>query len=410
MSVLHLETGRRLYGGALQVLYLARGLQERGVESVVVVPRGSEVASEARRRRLRVEEFPYRGEADLLALPRLAWRFSRRDVQLVHLHSRRGADTLGVAAARLARAPVVLTRRVDTPEPAWLAGTKYRLCRRVVAISEAVSEVLGEQGVPTDKISLVRSAVDPSDWQEPLSRAERDREFDLPSGVPAGAMVAQFIPRKGHCVLVDALATLRGRGVAPPAMVLFGRGPLEGNARSLAEAAGVADLIRFAGYRSDLHRWLGSFDLCVHPALSEGLGVAALQAGAAGVPLVASWSGGLPEVVGPEGADALCPPGDAGALATAIQGVLSDPERAKARAQRARRRVERHFSVGEMVERNLDVYREVVASKRCPAGLRTRACAGEEPGPSSPWTNLPRHSSGAASPLDRFAPRCSSDQ
>ena len=309
MSVLHLETGRRLYGGALQVLYLARGLQERGVESVVVTPRGSEVASEARRRWLRVEEFPYRGEGDLLALPRLAWRFSRRDVQLVHLHSRRGADTLGAVAAWLARAPVVLTRRVESPEPAWVAGTKYRLCRRVVAISEAVREVLGEQGVPTDKISLVRSAVDPSDWQEPLSRAERDREFDLPSGVPAGAMVAQFIPRKGHWVLVDALATLRGRGVAPPAMVLFGRGPLEGNARSLAEAAGVADLIRFAGFRSDLHRWLGSFDLCVHPALSEGLGVAALQACAAGVPLVAARAGGLPEVVGPEGADTLCPQG-----------------------------------------------------------------------------------------------------
>ena len=368
VSVLHLETGRRLYGGALQVLYLARGLQERGVESVVVTPRGSEVASEARRRWLRVEEFPYRGEGDLLALPRLAWRFSRRDVQLVHLHSRRGADTLGVVAARLARAPVVLTRRVQSPEPAWVAGTKYRLCRRVVAISEAVREVLGEQGVPTDKISLVRSAVDPSDWQEPLSRAERDREFDLPSGVPAGAMVAQFIARKGHWVLMDALAMLRGRGVAPPTMVLFGKGPLEGNARSLAEAAGVADLIRFAGFRSDLHRWLGSFDLCVHPALSEGLGVAALQAGAAGVPLVAARAGGLPEVVGPEGADTLCAPGDAGALATAIQGVLSDPEGAKARAQRARRRVERLFSVGEMVERNLEIYREVVASKRRPAG------------------------------------------
>lgn len=86
------------------------------------------------------------------------------------------------------------------------------------------------------------------------------------------------------------------------------------------------------------------------------------------MPPVAARAGGLPEVVGPEGADALCPPGDAGALATAIHGVLSDPERAKARARRARRRVERLFSVREMVERNLEVYREVVASKRHPAG------------------------------------------
>ena len=364
MSVLHLETGRRLYGGALQALYLARGLQERGVESVVVAPRGSEVAAEARRRWLRVEEFPYRGEGDVLALARLAWRFGRGDVQLVHLHSRRGADTLGAVAAWLARVPVVLTRRVDNREPAWIAGAKYRLCRGVVAISEAVRDVLGEQGVPADKISLIRSAVDPTDWQEPLSRAERDREFALEPGAPAGAMVAQFIPRKGHWVLIDALATLKGRGVGPPAIVLFGRGPLEDNVRMLADAAGVADRIRFAGFRADLHRWMGSFDFCVHPALSEGLGVAALQAGAAGVPLVAARAGGLPEVVGPDEAGALCPPGDAGALATALERVIADPGAARARAARARRRVETVFSVGEMVERNLELYRAVVASRR----------------------------------------------
>ena len=79
MSVIHLETGRDLYGGALQVLYLVQGLQERGVHSVVMVPKGSEVAVAARKRWLRVEEFPYRGEADVTSLARLAWRFSRSE-------------------------------------------------------------------------------------------------------------------------------------------------------------------------------------------------------------------------------------------------------------------------------------------------------------------------------------------
>ena len=162
MSVVHLETGRHLYGGALQVLYLAQGLEERGIKSVLMVPRGSEIAAAARKRWLRVEEFPYRGEGDLAAAARMLWRFTRRDVEIVHLHSRRGADTLGGVAAKLVRAPVVLTRRVDNREVDWLVGAKYALYRRVVAISGAVRDVLTEQGVPPGKISLVPSAVDAS--------------------------------------------------------------------------------------------------------------------------------------------------------------------------------------------------------------------------------------------------------
>ena len=294
MSVVHVETGRHLYGGALQVLYLAQGLEERGVKSVLMVPRGSEVAAAARQRWLRVEEFAFRGEGDIVALGRMAWRFSRPDVEVVHLHSRRGADTLGGVAGAAIRAPVVLTRRVDNRDVEWLVGAKYRLYRRIVAISGAVRDVLTDQGVPRDKISLVHSAVDATRWMTPRAAAERDREFDLRPGAPAGAMVAQFVPRKGHWVLVHALSILKGRGVKP-SIVLFGRGPMRESVAGLAEAAGVAGQIRFAGFRDDLHEWLGSFDFCVHPALKEGLGVAALQAGAAGVPVVGGKAGESPK-------------------------------------------------------------------------------------------------------------------
>ena len=362
MSVVHLETGRHLYGGALQVLYLAQGLEERGVKSVLMAPRGSEIAAAARKRWLRVEEFPYRGEADLLAAVRMLWRFSRRDVEIVHLHSRRGADTLGGLAATLARAPVVLTRRVDNREVDWLLGAKYGLYRRVVAISGAVRDVLTEQGVPPAKISLVHSAVDASGWLSPEDAAARDREFDLPTGVPAGAMVAQFVPRKGHWVLMHALGILRVHGHAPN-VVLFGRGPTRDKVAALAEAAGVQDQIRFAGFRDDLQRWLGAFDFCVHPALMEGLGVAALQAGAAGIPVVGARAGGIPEVVVDGETGILAPPGDAGALATAIERILEDPETARSMGERARARIESRFSIDAMVEGNLQVYRDVVAGR-----------------------------------------------
>ncbi len=363
MSVVHVETGRHLYGGALQVLYLAQGLEERGVRSVLMVPRGSEIAAAARQRWLRVEEFRFRGEGDVTALGKMAWRFSRPDVEVVHLHSRRGADTLGGVAAAAMRAPVVLTRRVDNRDVEWLVGAKYRLYRRIVAISGAVRDVLTDQGVPRDKISLVHSAVDATKWLAPRDAAERDREFDLEPGAPAGAMVAQFVPRKGHWVLIRALSILKRRGVRP-SVVLFGRGPMRENVASLAEAAGVAGQLRFAGFRDDLHEWLGAFDFCVHPALKEGLGVAALQAGAAGVPVVGGRAGGIPEVIDDGRTGILCPPGDAEAVAAAIARLLQDPDAARAMGRRARERVESRFSVDAMVEGNLEVYRRVVRLRR----------------------------------------------
>ncbi len=357
MSVVHVETGRRLYGGALQVLYLAQGLEERGVESVVMAPRGSEIVAAARDRGLRVEAFPYLGEADPTGLMRMAWRFSRPDVDVVHLHSRRGADTLGGVAGAVARAPVVLTRRVDNRDPGWMVGAKYALYRRVVAISAAVRDVLVDQGVPREKIALVHSAVDAAKWQAPRSRDELGREFDLDPGAPVAAMVAQFVPRKGHAVLVRALAGLRRRGRPAPIVVLFGRGPLREKVARLAEAAGVGGQLRFAGFRDDLADWMGAFDFCVHPALMEGLGVAAMQAGAAGLAVAGGRAGGIPEIVEHGGTGLLCAPGDAGELADAIARLVGDPEAARAMGGRARRRVEARFSVDAMVEGNLEVYR-----------------------------------------------------
>ncbi len=358
MSVVHVETGRHLYGGALQVLYLVRGLLDRGVASVLLAPRGSAVARKAATWGLPVDAFSYAGEGDPRALWALGRRFRRHRAALVHLHSRRGADTLGAVAALPTRVPKILTRRVDHREAPWFAKAKYPLYRHVIAISGAVRDVLVSQGVPKEKVSLVYSGIDAARWQAPRARRSLDREFGVDRGVAAGAMVAQFIPRKGHRVLVTALELLKREGIAPT-VVLFGQGSGEREVADLAKAAGVGNQLRFVGFRSDLHDWMGAFDFCVHPAQQEGLGVAALQAGAAGIPVIAASAGGLPEVVVDGETGVLVPPGDAPALAAAIANLAGNGELSRAMGRRARIRVENRFTTDAMVEGNLEVYRGV---------------------------------------------------
>lgn len=362
MKVLHLEAGTHLYGGALQALLLVEGLQARGVTNLLVLPEGSAVADEARTRGLPVHTLPMAGEADLRLIPRLRRLILDTGPDLVHLHSRRGADTLGSLAASWAGVPVILSRRVDNLEASWAVGPKYRLYDAVITISEAIRDVLVGQGVPPEKVRCVHSAFPVPDRETPCRDEAFRTTFGLPPGTPVLGMAAQFIRRKGHDVLLEALPTIL-RNHAGARLLLFGRGPL---ADEMARRVNEADLeaqVRLPGFRDNLPEILPCLDVLVHPARREGLGVVLLQASAAGIPVVASRVGGIPEVIAHGESGLLVPPDDPGALAEAVSALLADPGKARAMGRRGRELIRERFSVDGMVQGNLAVYREVLGRK-----------------------------------------------
>lgn len=359
MRVLHLEAGTHVYGGALQVFLLVEGLGRRGVDNVLVVPRGGETEKEARARSLPVHPLPLAGEADVLFPARFRAVIREVSPDLVHLHSRRGADTLGALGAMGTGVPVILTRRVDNPEPSWIVGAKYRAYDRIITISEAIRTVLLEAGVPQDKVRRVHSALDPAPFQGPCRGEALRAELGVEPETPLVGMAAQFIPRKGHDTLLEAVPSVLRRH--PEArFLLFGQGPLRDQVNLRVREMGLEDAVRLPGFRTDLPGILPCLDLLVHPATMEGLGVVLLQAAASGLPIVASRVGGIPEAVLHEETGLLVPPGDPVRLAEAVEDLLTHPDRARALGERGRARVVREFSVDRMVEGNLAVYRELL--------------------------------------------------
>lgn len=357
LSVLHVEAGRHLYGGALQVVYLLRGLQAAGVHNLLVCPTGSAVAAAAREAGAEVIETAMGGDADL----GLAWRLRRllreRRPDLVHLHSRRGADLWGGVAARLAGLPVILTRRVDNPEAPWWVGLKYRLYDRVVSISEGIRQVLIDEGLAPARVTCVHSAVDTDRYRPGCADAGLlARELGLSGDGPVIAVVAQLIARKGHRYLLEALPAIRA-AVPGVQVVFFGQGPLEDALRAEVARRGLRDQVHFAGFRDDLERLLPCLDLVVHPAEMEGLGVSLLQAAACGVPIVAFPAGGIPEIVREGESGYLLPVGDVAGLQRRVSELLQAPAEARAMGRRGRALVERAFSIDSMVQGNLAVYR-----------------------------------------------------
>lgn len=364
MKVLHVEGGRNLYGGARQVLYLLEGLERHGIDNLLVCPAGSELAREGAAH-AEVHAIPMAGDLDFRLIGRLYRIIRRVRPDLVHLHSRIGADVMGGIAARLAGVPVVHSRRQDNPEMRWAVAMKYRLHDRVVAISEGIGHVLASEGMPASKLRCVRSAIDPAPFRRPGNRPWFLAEFGLPEDCIAIGVIAQLIERKGHRFLLEALPDLVGRYPGLH-VLLFGKGPMESSLIEIVRRRGLTDRVHFPGFRDDLPRILPCLDLVVHPALREGLGISLLQAAAAGVPIVASRAGGIPEAVRDGENGLLVPPGDAVALAAAIHRLLDDPELARGMGKRGEALIDREFSVEGMVEGNLAVYRELLAEKRIP--------------------------------------------
>lgn len=367
MRVLHVEAGKHYYGGARQVAYIIEGLAKRGVENMLASPAGADIAA-AVGESAKIHQLPMRGDTDIGMAFRLAKLIREVEPDLVHLHSRRGADSWGAVAARMAGVPCVLSRRVDNPEPRWLVALKYRLYDHVITISEGIREVLLAEGVLPRKVTCVRSAVDAAPYLQPVDGGAFRREFDLPENSVVIGMVAQLIPRKGHRYLLEAIRNLRA-DYPQLRVILFGKGPLQSELESAVLANGLSDIVCFAGFRTDLPTWLGGLDILAHPADMEGLGVSLLQASAAAVPIVASRAGGMPEAVLDDVTGLLISPGDVPALTAALRRLLKDPALRRRMGEAGRERVLNEFSVDAMITGNLSIYRAVLAQRA--SGVKT---------------------------------------
>jgi len=173
--------------------------------------------------------------------------------------------------------------------------------------------------------------------------------------------VGEFRHIKGADLLVDAVVRLRADG-KPVTLTLAGDGEESENLRSLVTRLALGDAVRFIGHVKARYGF-SKGSLLVVPSRGDSMPYVVIEAAAAGIPMVAANVGGIPEIFGPQHADALFAPNIAGAMADAIEIALEDPEATQARAKSLRKRIFLHFSQKAMVEGVLAGYRDAFASR-----------------------------------------------
>jgi glycosyltransferase involved in cell wall biosynthesis len=360
-KIAHVDAETGFSGGEKQVFLLIEGLRREGWGNVLVSPEGSR--SRARAAELGIEHVAVAMRNDLDGPSVLALRraFERGGAALAHLHTGR-ATWLGGWAARMAGIPAITTRRMDRDvRPGARARLVHgTLTRRSVAISPGVAECLRRGGVPEERIRTIWSAVDVEELRPSRPRDAVRAELGSPPDRVVVLALGALVPRKGIDVLLDALAGLRG-GATPWVAWIAGSGDERTALERRAESLELGSRVRFLGQRDDAADLLGACDLLAMPSRREGLGVAALEAMAAGRPVVASRVGGLGQAVVDRSTGLLVPPDDPRALAAALLELIESPELRARLGVQARARVDAEFRAERMVSAYAALYREVLA-------------------------------------------------
>lgn len=356
--ILMVDSERSWRGGQEQVRLLMNGLVETGARVALAAPTDGALYERAASE----------------GVERLGWglRVLRRAMasgsyDIVHSHASRAHGAVAAARLLLAPRPVhVVTRRVAFaaargPVSRW----KYRRgAEAYIAISNGVRDTLVAAGVSTARVTVVADGIDLNKWSEASGRKTARREFGLDDNTQVVGSIAALTVEKGPADLLRAAA----RVLAVRSEVCFlvvGEGSLRPQMEKLAAELGIAGHVVFTGFRQDAADLLAMFDVFVMSSHSEGLGTSILEAQAAGVPVVATRAGGIPEIVADGANGLLVPPRSPELLADAILRMLTDDGLRRSCARAGRESV-RGYDYRSMVYKTLEVYRRLCDENHLP--------------------------------------------
>jgi glycosyltransferase involved in cell wall biosynthesis len=349
MRVLQVIRSRGFGGAENHVLSLSLGLREMGHEVLLVCPAESWIGERCSRHGLPLCHVGMRGMYDLLSYWKLHRIIKRWRADIVHAHQVRPAQYAGISALGTEAIPLCTAHSAA-------ASKHMRRCRHIIAVSNAVMENLLRHTYPRHAITCVHNGVPDVPRGE---RAALRRELGIPDGQFAVVCAARFNPQKGQDLLVSAVDFL-----AENIHVYFLGDTNNNFGRNVLSAAVGRPHIHFLGYREDAPRLLRAFDAVAAPSRQEAFSLSLAEAAAAGVPVVATRVGGIPEVMVDGETGLLVRQGDMRALAEAIMKLSADTAFSALLSRGARARYERYFTLRGMLEKTEAVYRKLLGVRQ----------------------------------------------
>jgi glycosyltransferase involved in cell wall biosynthesis len=296
---------------------------------------------------------------------------ARLKPDLIHAHLQ-FSGILGPLIGGALGVPVVATlHTLEHSDPSWTGKARFWLMHRllagraarVVCLTPTAAALARSTALKRATLEVMANGIDLTPYvpRSAETRARLRAEFGIPRAAPLIVVVAVLRPLKGVDRLIAAMESIRTDHPAARLLVV-GDGEARPALVEQVRTAGLEDAVVFAGRRDDIPEVLAAADVFVLPTLFDALPTVIMEAMAARLPVVASATGGIPDMVvdGVEGL--LVPPGDVGALARAVSRLLADRELARALGTAARGRAERCFSLTGQAARQAELYDHLIAA------------------------------------------------
>jgi glycosyltransferase involved in cell wall biosynthesis len=359
MTILHVSTPASWRGGEQQVAYLVKALRDKGIQQVVLSIERSELSRRMMNTGIPVATFISRGFMDLHVSRKISMLCKNKTFDIIHCHDSHAHSAAIQATIVFGNTvPVVVSRRVDFrvsghPLSAW----KYNhpIVKSIICVSEKIWKITAPAIRDKNKLAVVHSGIDLSKYQQSTPSGRLHAELGLPSTARIVGNLSALADHKDYPTFISTAKTILA---AHPDIhfVIAGTGPEEKKIRKLIRDLKLEGHVHMLGFRDDPVMVMQSLDLFLITSVTEGLGTIVLEAFAAGVPVVATRAGGIPEMVEDEVTGLLAEPRDVDALAKAVMQVLNNPVMYHDLVNNALVKVQ-SFSYQVTAEKTLQIYR-----------------------------------------------------
>ncbi|HCS19501.1 MAG TPA: hypothetical protein DIW47_02875 [Bacteroidetes bacterium] len=352
-------------GGEQQAIYLYEELAKLGVYQLILCAKGSATEKYCESHGLRFRSFKKRLNIDPFFARSIGRVCREEKIDIVHPHDS-GAHTLCILAADLFSnsCPLVLHRRVDFPiSSSWFSRYKYNhsSIKKIICVSEAVKEILQKDIRNKGLLGVVYDGIDVDAFDDPGGGRLRS-EFHLDPTIPIVANIAALTQQKDYFTFIDTVEILEKDGVKA-AWFAFGEGAQREALEAYSMEKGLQEKIRFAGFRKDIRTIIPEIDVLLFSSETEGLGTTILDCFAAGVAVVSTDAGGIPEIMIHQQTGWMGKVKDPESLAEGVKIALTQPETKKEWIKGAKKRVQL-FRRSLTAKKTLDIYQEIKASEK----------------------------------------------
>ena len=366
-KILYFHEASKISGAENSLINLVKNMDRSKFTPIFVLPQEGPLASELKRLNIEVVliEFPRirKGFGVVATIKKVLKVIKEKDVQLIHSNSIR-THIYAVIAARLAKIPVVwhernlITRERIDPDRLF-----YFLPDKIICNSWAIARRFIKKGGLPDKVSVIYNGVDIRQFNPQVSGTTIRAEFGLKNGTILVGVISRLGPDKGQeYFLRAAKALINSTPKTEIKFLIVGDAVFEEDKwredylKGMVEELGLGNYVIFTGFRRDMPEIIAALDIMVLPADAEPCGRVLFEAMACAKPVVATASGGTPEIVKDGETGFLIRPKQPQEMADKIAWLINNPERSIIMGKEGRKRVEADFKIENNVKKTQAVY------------------------------------------------------